>query len=144
MKTLALTLSLLLAGATFSFGQCGHKFTITTSKTDHLDANGNVTRTDDEKATVVIGSKDISIDVINANDEHKMAGTLKSDDCNWPVAYKEGKTVIKAAIDTGNGEDKNVTITITGKGGKVTLLFEIEGETDDRIRVAADKFAESE
>ena len=143
MKTLALTLSLLLAGATFSFGQCGHKFTITTSKTDHLDANGGVTRSDDEKATIVVGTKDITIDVINANDEHKMAGTIKSDDCNWPIAYKEGKTVIKAVIDNVNGEDKNVTITIIGKGGKVTLLFEVEGE-DDRIRVTADKFEVSD
>ena len=143
MKTLALTLSLLLAGATFSFGQCGHKFTITASKTEHLDANGSVTRTDEEKATVVIGTKDITIDVVNSNDEHKMAGTIKSDDCNWPIAYKEGKTVIKAVIDNGNGEDKNVTITIIGKGGKVTLLFEVEGE-DDRIRVTADKFEVSD
>jgi len=143
MKTLALTLSLLLAAASFSFGQCGHKFTITTSKTDHLDANGSVTRSDDEKATVIIGTKDITIDVVNANDEHKMAGRIKSADCSWPVAYKEGKTIIKAVIDNDNGEDKNVTITITGKDGKITLVFEVEGETGDRIRVTADKFEES-
>lgn len=140
MKTITLILSLLVAGTTVSFAQCGKKFTITTSKTEHMDSSGNVTRTDDEKAVVVIGKTDINISV---NDDHKMTGTIKSDTCNWPLAYKEGKTVIKAIIADQNGDDKNVTITITGKDGKVTLLFEIEGEPEDRIRVAADKFEET-
>jgi hypothetical protein len=140
MKTLFLTLSLLIAGTTISFAQCGKKFTITTSKTEHLDGGGNIVRTNDEKAVVINGKTDISI---NVNDEHKMTGTIKADTCNWPVAYKEGKTIIKAVITTENGDDKNVTITITGKDGKVTLWFEVEGEPDDRIRVAADKFEET-
>jgi hypothetical protein len=140
MKTITLTLFLLIAGCAVSFAQCGKKFTITTSKTEHLDSGGNITRTDDEKAIVVISKADITI---NVNDEHKMTGTIKADTCNWPIAYKEGKSVIKALINTENGEDKNVTITITGKDGKVTLLFEVEGEADDRIRVTVDKFEES-
>jgi hypothetical protein len=140
MKTIALVLLLLAAGTAGSFAQCGKKFTITTSKTEHMDSSGNVTRTDDEKAVVVIGKTDINISV---NDDHKMSGTIKADTCNWPVAYKEGKTVIKAIISTQNGEDKNVTITITGKDGKVSLLFEAEDEPDDRIRVTADKFEEN-
>ena len=140
MKTIALILSLLVAGTTLSFAQCGKKFTITTSKTEHLDSNGNVTRTDDEKAVVVIGKADINISV---NDDHKMSGTITADTCNWPIAYKEGKTIIKAVIADQNGDNKNVTITIVGKDGKVTLLFELEGEPDDRIRVAADKFEET-
>lgn len=143
MKTIALILSLLIAGSTVSFAQCGKKFTITTSKTEHLDSKGNLTRTDDEKAVVIISTKDINITVTNANDEHKMTGTIKSDSCAWPVAYKEGKTVLKAVISNENGEDRNVTITIIGKDGKVTLLFEMEGESDDRIRVTADKFEET-
>jgi hypothetical protein len=143
MKTIALILSLLLAGSAVSFAQCGKKFMITTAKTEHLDASGSVTRTDNEKAVVIIGKTDINITVTNANDEHKMTGTIKSDTCNWPVAYKEGKTVLKAVITNDNGEDKDVTITITGKDGKVTLLFEMEGDGDDRIRVTADKFEEA-
>jgi hypothetical protein len=143
MKTIALALSLLIAGSAVSYAQCGKKFTITTSKTEHLDAKGNLTHADDEKAVVVIGKTDLNITVTGANDEHKMTGTIKADTCNWPVAYKEGKTVLKVVISNENGEDKNVTITITGKDGKVTLLFEMEGEGDDRIRVTADKFEES-
>ncbi|HZY37451.1 MAG TPA: hypothetical protein VFE53_12425 [Mucilaginibacter sp.] len=143
MKTIAIILSLLIATTAASYAQCGKKFMITTSKTEHLDAGGGVTRTDDEKAVVVIGQTDLNITVTNANDEHKMTGKIKSDTCNWKVAYKEGKTVLKAVISNENGDDKNVTITIIGKDGKVTLLFEMEGEGDDRIRVTADKFEEA-
>src|SRR5271165_683649 len=121
MKTIIIILSLLIAGSAASFAQCGKKIVLTTSKTEHLDASGAVQRTDDEKAVVQIGKSDITITV---NDEHKMTGTIKSDDCNWNVPFKEGKTIIKAAISSEQGEEKNVTITIEGKDGKVTLLFE--------------------
>lgn len=143
MKTITLTLALLVAACTVSYAQCGKKVTLTTSKTDHLDASGNVTRTDDEKAVVVIGQTDISITVDNPTDgEHKMTGKITTDTCNWPVAYKEGKSTIKAVITGGDGQDRNVNITIVGKDGKVTLFFVAEGE-DDRVRVNADKFEET-
>jgi hypothetical protein len=143
MKTIAFILALLVAGCTASFAQCGKKFTITTSKTDHLDDKGNVTRTDNENAVVVIGKSDIKITVTNSGDEHEMTGTIQSTTCDWPVAYKEGKTVLKAIISGNGGPDRNVTITITGANGKVTLLFDAEGEEDGHIRVTADKFEES-
>jgi hypothetical protein len=139
MKTIIIILSLLMAGSAVSFAQCDKKMVLTTSKTEHLDANGIVMRTEEEKAVVQIGKTDLNISV---NDEHKMTGKIKSDSCNWSIPYKEGKTVIKATVSNEDGEDKNVTITIEGKGGKVTLLFEMEGMPDDRIRVGVDKFEE--
>jgi hypothetical protein len=137
MKTIILIFSLVLAGTAMSFAQCDSKFVIITSKTEHLDANGTLVKTVDEKAIVEIGKSDLTI---NVNDEHKMTGAIKSNTCNWTVPYKEGKTIIKATLSDEQGEDKNITITIEGKDGKVTLLFEMEGMPDDRIRVAADKF----
>ncbi|MFI5140360.1 MAG: hypothetical protein ACHQIM_21250, partial [Sphingobacteriales bacterium] len=134
-----LILSLLIGGVAISYAQCGAKVKLTTSKTDHLDASGAITRTDDEKAVVEIGKSDL---VITVNDEHKMTGTIKSDSCNWTVPFKNGKTIIKATLSNDQGEDKNVTITIEGKEGKVTLLFEMEGMPDDKIRVAIDTFQE--
>jgi hypothetical protein len=139
MKTIILTLSLLIAGCTICFAQCGKKVTLTTSKTEHLDANGIVTRTVDEKAVVEINKSALNI---NVNDEHKMTGVIKSDTCDWKVPFKDGKMVLKATIGDENGDDKNVTITIEGKDGKVTLLFEMEGMPDDRIKVTIDKFEE--
>ena len=140
MKTIILFLYLLIAGSTICFAQCDKKVIFTTSKTEHLDPSGAVTRTDDEKAVVEIGKSDLTITV---NGEHKMAGPIKSNTCNWSVPFKNGKTVLKATLTDDSGSDKNVTITIEGKDGKVTLLFEMEGMPDDRIRVNADKFEEA-
>ena len=143
MKKLSIVLALLVAASTVSYAQCGKKFTITTSKTDHLDQSGNLVRSDDEKAVVVIGQPDLSITVTSPDHgEHKMTGKITSDTCNWTVAYKEGKSKLKATISGDDGQERNVTITIVGKDGKVTLFFEAEGE-DDRIRVNADKVEEA-
>lgn len=140
MKTIIMALSLIMTISSLCYAQCGKKFTITSSKTIHLDSGGHITRTDSEKAVVAIGPKDISIIV---NDDHKMTGTIQSDSCNWPVAYKEGKSIIKALMDDESGNEKNVTITITGKDSKITLLFEVEDQPDDRIQVTADTFEET-
>jgi hypothetical protein len=143
MKKICLLIVLLFVAWTTSFAQCGKKLMVVSSKTEHLDEQGNVTRTDDEKAVVIISKTDIKITVSDPGGSHEMTGTVKSDTCNWTVAYKEGKSVIKADITGMNGDEKPVTITITGTGGKVILLFEIDGEPGDDIRVAADKFDEA-
>jgi hypothetical protein len=140
MKTIILIISLLIAGTAITFGQCDKKVVLTTSKTEHLDANGIVIRTSDEKAVVELSKSDLTITV---NDEHKMTGKITSNTCNWNIPFKQGKTIIKATISDEQGEDKKVTITIEGKDGKVTLLFEMEGMPDDRIRVGIDKFEEA-
>jgi hypothetical protein len=140
MKTIILIVSLLVASSAVSFAQCGKKVMLTTSKTDHLDASGTVTSTVDEKAIVEIDKSTLTINII---DKNKMTGIIKSDSCNWKTPFKEGKMIIKASVGDDQGEDKNITITIEGKDGKVTLLFEMEGMPDDRIRVTVDKFEEA-
>ena len=117
MKTVIFTLLVLITGVTLSYGQCGKKSMITTSKTDHLDKDGTITRTETEKAVVELNDKGLTITI---NDDHKMTGIIKSNACDWKVPYKEGKSTIKAILNDGSGEDKNVTITIEGKDGKVT------------------------
>lgn len=143
MKSIILALSLIMTISSLCYAQCGKKFTITSSKTTHLDSKGNITQTADEKAVVVIGPGDIHISVSNGDHEHEMTGTIQTDSCNWPVAYKEGKSVIKAIINDNSGDKKNVTITITGNDGKIKLLFEPEDEPDDRVEVMADTFSET-
>ncbi|MDP9046578.1 MAG: hypothetical protein M3N14_00470 [Bacteroidota bacterium] len=139
MKTITLAFSLLVAGCTMSFAQCEKNLVLTSSKTEHMNADGVVQRTDDETAKIELSKTAVNVSV---NDEHKITGTIKSEICNWKVPFKEGKTVIKAAVSNDQGEERNVTITIEGKEGKVTLLFEMDGMSDDRIRVGIDKFAE--
>ena len=140
MKKSAFLFFVLIAASQISLAQCGKKFTIISSKTDHLDSKGNLTRTVDEKAVVVINPTNVFITI---NDDHEINGIIKTDTCNWQSPYKEGKTIIKTSVHADNGEDKNVTITITGKDGKITLLYQSEDEPDDTIRVIADKFEET-
>jgi len=138
MKKIILTLSLLIGISAVTFAQCDKTVVLTSSKTNHMDESGTITRTDDETAQIEIDKSAVNISV---NGDHKVTANIKSNTCNWTVPFKEGKTVIKAVADH-NGEDKSITITIEGKDGKVTLLFEMEDEPGDRIKVGADKFAE--
>ena len=139
IKKTFLTITLLAGICAASVAQCNKKVVLTSSKTDHLNAAGTVTRTVDESAIVEISKTRVDITV---NNGHEWGGTINADTCNWKVPFKEGKTVIKALLTNDNGQDKNVTITIEGKDGKVTLLFEMEGMPDNRIRVPSDKFEE--
>jgi hypothetical protein len=139
MKTITLIFFLLVAGCAMSFAQCEKNLVLTSSKTEHMNADGIVQRTDDETAKIELSKTEVNVSV---NDEHKITGTIKSQTCDWKVPFKEGKTVIKATVTHDQGEERNVTITIEGKDGKVTLLFEMDGMPDDRIRVGIDKFAE--
>jgi hypothetical protein len=138
MKKIILALLLVLAINAASFAQCGKTVVLTSSKTNHLDESGTITRTDDETAVIDIGKTAVDISV---NGEHKITASIKSNTCNWTTPFKEGKTVIKATADR-DGQDQNFTITIEGKDGKVTLLFEREDKPGDKIKVAIDKFIE--
>ncbi|ASU35492.1 hypothetical protein [Mucilaginibacter xinganensis] len=139
MKKIILTLGLLAAIGTASFAQCDKSVVLNSSKTDHLDEAGAVTRTVDETAQINITKTTVDI---NVNEGHKMTGTIVENTCNWIAPFKEGKSVMHLKMSNENGEEKKVTITIEGKGGKITLLFEMEGEPGDRVRVYIDKFEE--
>ncbi len=138
MKKIILTLSLLVGLTAITFAQCDKTVELSSSKTNHLDEKGAITRSDDETAIIDVSKSAVDISV---NGEHKVTAPIKSNTCNWTVPFKEGKTVIKATADH-NGQDENITITIEGKDGKVTLLFEMESQPGDKIKVDIDKFTE--
>jgi hypothetical protein len=139
MKKIILTLSLFIGLCAASFAQCDKKVVLNSSKTDHLDAAGAITRTVDETAQIELTKTTLDITV---NDNKVMSGTITDNTCNWTTPFKEGKSLIHATVSNENGDEKKVTLTIEGKDGKVTLLFEMEGEPGDRIKVAIDKFVE--
>lgn len=140
MRKILFALSILLASNTASVAQCGKAATLTSSKTEYLDSNMVLQRTMDEKSVVELS--DSVITIAPGNEPRKMTATIKSNTCNWTVPYKEGKSLIKATLHSEHGEMKNLTITIEGKDGKVTLLAEVEDMPDRKIRVAADAFKE--
>ena len=137
LKTTIAALFLLVAGTSVSLAQCDKTVTLTSSKTTHLDGNGNVSKTKDENAVITISSTDITI--VPGDEDHKMTGKITSKTCDWKVPYKEGKMVVKSIVSGDGGDEKDITVTIEGKDGKVTLTFEAVG-LNGKIQVVADKF----
>lgn len=138
MKALTLAFSLLLAHSAASFAQCGKNVKLAASKTTYLDGNGDVQRSVDEKSVILVHPSEV---IITVNGEHKMTCAVKSATCHWAVPFKEGKTVMKAAVEK-DGQRKDITLTIEGKKGKVTFLVEIADRPDHVISVAIDQFEE--
>lgn len=140
MKSTIIALFLLVAGSTMSFAQCDKKVNLTASKTEYLDASGTVQRAEDEQTVIDISKSDIVVVADNGN--QTMKGAIKTTSCNWTTPFKEGKMVITTTLSNDNGDQKNFTITIEGKDGKLTLLAVNKDEPDKMIRLTLDKFEE--
>lgn len=139
MKKQLLVMLIAAAAGTSSYAQCDKKVLVVSSKTEYLNGNGEVQRSVDETTTVEYDTATI---VITPGDDPTMTGTIKSRTCEWKVPFKEGKTVIKAILTNPQGQTMNLTITIEGKEGKISLIAEIEEMQDQKIRVLVDKFEE--
>lgn len=127
-----------------SFAQCDKKVSLTSSKTQHLDASGALKHADDEKTTVEFNKSDITVSITGDNGEQKMTGTVKSNDCNWKVPFKDGKTTLNITLNRDAGDSRDFTVTIEGKDGKITLWAESKEEPDDKIKLDIDKFEEKD
>lgn len=141
MKKLLFGGILLIAGTTGIYAQCDKKVVITSAKTEHLGADSTVVRTDDEQDTVEFDKTTLNVSIHNAERDQKLKGTVQSYTCHWNSPFQEGKTEIKGTLTNENGESRGVTITVTGKAGKISFFAVVEGE-DDRVRLVVDKFAE--
>ena len=131
--------TLLVAGSHLSYAQCEQTVVLKSSKTSFLNDKGEVDRTEDQTANITISKKEV---VIMVNNDRKMTGAITSTKCEWPTAFKDGKTVIKATFSDDDGNEQHVTLTITGVAGKVTLAYEAEERPGIKLQVVADKFEE--
>lgn len=109
-------------------------------KTDHIDAAGALIRTVSEAVIIEISTTEINVSV---DGDPKMKVIIKSNTCNWTVPFKTGKTVIHGAAQR-DGNSMPVTLTIEGKDGKITPIFQMDEHTDDKVRLSVDKFAAKE
>lgn len=143
MKSTLLALLLLVAGSSVCLAQCDKKLSLTSSKTDHLDASGNLERAVDEQTVIEINKSNISVVIDGDNGKQTMTGVIKSNTCNWKTPFKEGKTTINTTLNReGGGGEKDFILTIEGKDGKVTLLVEKVETPDKKLRLPLDKFEE--
>ncbi|GAB3515532.1 hypothetical protein [Emticicia fontis] len=138
MKNLLL---LALVCLSFSgFAQCNLDVTLTANKTEYLDGSGAIQRKVDENSTIEIIKKQVMINP--GNNGNIMTGNITSATCEWPTAYKEGKSVIKADFEDPSGTTRHATMTLEGKDGKITFTMEIAEMADRIIRVSIDSFKE--
>jgi Tfp pilus assembly protein PilE len=137
MKKIILVVSILLTGTATSFAQCDKKSVIHSSKTEYLDGNNLVERTVEENTVIEISKTDI---IIKPGDK-TMKAEIKSDTCYWTVPFKEGKTTFSVTFNDDQGNKKQATITIEGKGEKLILFVRTEG-MPNIIRVPIDTFEE--
>ncbi|HTK20922.1 MAG TPA: hypothetical protein VL442_15470 [Mucilaginibacter sp.] len=142
MKTILVTLFLLAAGSSMSFAQCDKKVSLVSSKTEHLDANGNLKHTDDEKTVVEFNQSDITVTITHGDGDEKLTGKVKTNICTWQVPFKVGKTLLNVNLSKDDGQSRDFAITIEGKDGKLTLWAESKEEPDDKIQLPIEKFEE--
>jgi hypothetical protein len=138
MKRIFLAIALMASLSVAAFAQCDKTVVLNSSKTDHIDPAGALIRTEVEAVIIEISKTEVNIAV---NSDPKIKAIIKSNTCSWKVPFKEGKTVIHG-VAQHDGQDMPVTLTLEGKDGKVTLVFQMDERPEDRVRAGIDKFVE--
>lgn len=132
MKRIIVALLISLAGTLSTYAQCEENAVLSTSKTNLADPSGEPIGVKDERTLLRFSKTAI---LLNINDEERGELKIVSQNCNWTIPYKEGRTVIKAKLN-----DSDYTLTIEGKEGRVNLHV-VKNESDDSIlSMVADKF----
>jgi hypothetical protein len=139
MKKIITAVVILLAGSSISYAQCDKKVILTGTKTEYLGADSLVQRSEEENSEIIFDKTSITI---KPGDRPLITGTIASMTCNWTVPFKEGKTVLKTTTTEQDGDVRDLTITIEGKGGKITFHGSVGSRNDRIIRLTVDKFEE--
>jgi hypothetical protein len=130
-----------MTASNMGYSQCGKNITITSSRTEYLDAKDSIQHTALENTIIEISKAAITI--APGDDPNRvMNGKISSMECNWKIPFSEGRSVIKAVFINRAGETKNATLTIEGKDGRIVFLLAAAENPEFRIKVLADKFEE--
>jgi hypothetical protein len=133
-------LALLAALTCFSataFAQCGKDTVLTCSKTEYLNASGELQRTVVEECVIKFDKTAISI---APADKEVMTATVASTTCDWKVPFKTGRTIVQVKFKDSDGIDRDATITVEGKDGKITCQMTQKDRPDRVIKVTVDTF----
>jgi hypothetical protein len=139
MKRLFPSLLLIFISSAGLYAQCGVKSVLIASKTEYINAAGELQRTVDENSKIEISKDEVRI---SPGDQPTMVCKIISDSCHWKTAFKEGKSILNAALTDPTGELKKIRLTIEASKGVTTMLAEMLDMPDRRIRLKVDSFEE--
>ena len=122
-----------------AFAQCGKDLVLTSSKTEYLNTAGEIQRTVEEDCVITLEQTKLTI---APADKEVMTATVVSTTCEWKESFKTGKTTVQATFKDRDGSEKDATITVEGKDGKITCQMTQKDRPDRVIRVVALKFEE--
>lgn len=142
MKKL-LAVAIVFSAGIAAHAQCNKTITWTGSKTEYLDVNETVQKT--QNAPIAIQTTNSHITVNFTTDDGRsdiIEGEIKNITCNWNDAFKNGKTSFKSVLTKSNGETKEATISIEAKEGKISIIVELENMNGMKMRIPVDSYKE--
>ncbi len=135
-KITVLAATFLTLGFT-SKAQCDKRIKWVASKTEFVEASGNV-NTKDEKVEVTTSKEKFL--VVAEDGEEKLNGDITDYSCKWKDK-DNGKITFKTVVTDKSGDVRHATITIETINGKTTMLLDAE-EEQTKIRLAIDSYEE--
>jgi hypothetical protein len=141
MKKIILLVLVFVTVNKWSNAQCNKKILWTSTKEEFLDANGQVTHTDEDSVTLEVSDSDITINHNNIPQD-ELKGTIKEINCNWSEPFKTGKTTFKSDLTEVSGDEHNGNFTIEGKDGQISVLMELTDKGGMKIKLYVNRYEE--
>jgi len=141
MKKIILLVLVFVTVNKWSNAQCNRKILWTSTKEEFLDANGQVTHTDEDSVTLEVSDSGITINHNNIPQD-ELKGTIKEINCNWSEPFKTGKTTFKSDLTEVSGDEHNGNFTIEGKDGQISVLMELTDKGGMKIKLYVNRYEE--
>jgi phage regulator Rha-like protein len=141
MKKIILLVLVFVTVNKWSNAQCNKKILWTSTKEEFLDANGQVTHTDEDSVTLEVSDSGITINHNNIPQD-ELKGTIKEINCNWSEPFKTGKTTFKSDLTEVRGDEHNGNFTIEGKDGQISVLMELTDKGGMKIKLYVNRYEE--
>jgi phage regulator Rha-like protein len=141
MKKIILLVLVFVTVNKWSNAQCNKKILWTSTKEEFLDANGQVTHTDEDSVTLEVSDSGITINHNNIPQD-ELKGTIKEINCNWSEPFKTGKTTFKSDLTEVSGDEHNGNFTIEGKDGQISVLMELTDKGGMKIKLYVNRYEE--
>jgi len=141
MKKIILLVLVFATVNKWSNAQCNKKILLTSTKEEFLDANGQVTHTDEDSVTLEVSDSGITINHNNIPQD-ELKGTIKEINCNWSEPFKTGKTTFKSDLTEVSGDEHNGNFTIEGKDGQISVLMELTDKGGMKIKLYVNRYEE--